>query len=77
MAVGYGRLSSATAQNARDVKEARDEAAAVRNALIVSDAARNSQITTISVNVAETRKDIYYMSEQLKEVLVETRRSKK
>lgn len=77
LGMGYSRMESATAQNTRDVKEAREVAESVRTSLIASDAARNLQITNISINVAETRKDIYYMAEKVNEVLNETRKTKK
>jgi hypothetical protein len=54
LGVGYGNQSAATAQNAKDVKEAKELAASVAADLRVSDAARSVQITNLTVGVAKS-----------------------
>lgn len=73
MAVGYGKLASVTTQNTKDVKEAREVAEGVRAALILSDNARNSQITALSINVAETKTSVFYMDKKLDELIAQSR----
>lgn len=77
MAIGYGKLASATSQNTRDVQKALEMAEGVRASLIMSDAARNAQITTISVNVAETRTAVQYTEKKVDDILAEIRKTKK
>lgn len=73
LAVGYGKVSSATEQNSKDVLEAKAMAASAQEANRQSDLAINSQITALNVALAETKVTIVYMDKKLDELVTNSR----
>jgi hypothetical protein len=75
LAVGYGKLESATAQNAKDVKVASDLAHGVQADLRSMDRTTSDKITELKVAVAETKATVNAIDKKL-DVLINTRRDR-
>jgi hypothetical protein len=73
LAVGYGKIATATEQNAKDVSEAKVLAVAAQEANRQSSQSINAQITAINVALAETRITTIYMDKKLDELIAESR----
>lgn len=84
LAVGYGKLASATLQNAKDTQDAKDISTRVENASRQADAARSSQIMQLTVDVAVTKSTMESMKtsvvsieKKIDEFITEVRRDKR
>lgn len=73
LGMGYGKLASSTAQNTKDVSEARDLALKVQESLRELDNARAIQINSLAVTAAETKITISYVDRKLDELINESR----
>ncbi len=72
-AVGFGKVSSATAQNTKDVQEAKTLARAVEVTLRDAETMRSAQMSTLQIQVAETRVTILFMDKKIDELVKNSR----
>jgi hypothetical protein len=66
--VGYTKLTDASAQNQKDVYEAKSLALQVQSSLITSDSAKSKEISEIRTDVAVIKSNVLTISDKIDDI---------
>ncbi len=76
LAIGYGKLQSATAQTTKDAQKATEMAAKVEETLRNTDAIRLAQISALTVDIAVTKSTVTSIDKKIDELIRQAKKER-